>query len=239
MAIRASRNVLDAAISTDPTCLIIGSIFLSPDSLNAFIGTGTGVKQLAFANGSTSNVISSATPATTRVIDGEASFSAASVAPSGSIVGVRGAVTIPAGTTLTSGYVYGTQGKVVIQGTVTATGGANAATGIQGQLDLSAATGLTSGYVSAGWFDMGATASAAAITGQANLTILELDNTTNAVIHSIILSAANASYFFDVTDLAYGGSHFVVGTTAATAAGTLKVRVNGADRYIQLYSSES
>jgi hypothetical protein len=51
MAIRASRNVLDASIPSDPTCLIIGSVFLSPDSLNAYIGTGTGVKQLVTGGG--------------------------------------------------------------------------------------------------------------------------------------------------------------------------------------------
>jgi hypothetical protein len=103
---------------------------------------------------------------------------------SSSIVAVRGAITIggiytgatagtgtavvdPSRTTPTtivgSSYLYGVQGKVVLNGGLANTGGNGIiVTGLQGQLDISHTTVISS-PLTAGWFDIGASASAALI----------------------------------------------------------------------------
>jgi len=172
---------------------------------------------------------------TLSLIDSEATLAyAGSTNITGSVTGVKGGVTISAATTLASGYVYGVEGKVVITGTLNSSGGGYVA-GVLGQLDISAAT-LTAGQLAAIWGDMGTTA--LAVTA-ANTNLLILTNTTNCIIHSVAQLIANASYLFDITDQSYGGAHFTVFTTAATAAGCLKILVNGNVRYLQCYSAAS
>lgn len=158
---------------------------------------------------------------------------AGSTAVTGSVASVRGNTTIAAATTLSNGFVYGAQGKVTIAGALTTP---NYVAALIGQLDTSAAGSLGTTPLSAIWADMGATSTAATATGA---DILKLTNTTNTAINSAIYVNANATFFADITDIGYGGVHFVVGTTAATAAGALKIKVGGATRYIQLYSTES
>lgn len=158
---------------------------------------------------------------------------AGSTAVTGSVVSVRGNTTIAAATTLSNGFVYGTQGKVTIAGALTTP---NYVAALIGQLDTSAAGSLGTTPLSAIWGDMGATSTAATATGA---DILKLTNTTSTIINSAIKVVANASYALDITDLAYGGAHFVVGTTASTASGCLKVLINGVAKYIQLFTSEA
>jgi len=221
MSIRASRNVLDAAVSTDPSCLIIGSIFMSPDSLNAYIGTGTGVKQLAFANGATSSVLSAASPATTRVIDGEASLTATTVAAgSSSIVGVRGAVTLATGSTLTSGYLYGVQGKLIVQGTLNVSGGSYQAA-LFGQLDFSAATISAAPNTAILWLDAGS--SAATLSG---VDAVDITNSTGKVLAAIFHVIADANYLFNLDDAGFSQmNYFVQSAVGGTQTAKLKIQI--------------
>ena len=84
--------------------------------------------------------------------------------------------------------------------------------------------------------DFGATS---IMTTDANANMIAVLNTTNCIINSALFFYGNAAYAMDLTDAAYGGAHFVVGTTASTAAGCLKVHINGNVRYLQLYSAEA
>lgn len=68
-----------------------------------------------------------------------------------------------------------------------------------------------------------------------NANMVSLLNTTNCIIHAALLFVGNASYAFDLTDLAYGGLHFVATQTGITTLSkSLKVHVNGVDYYIPL-----
>ncbi len=153
------------------------------------------------------------------------------------VAGIRSAINIGSATTLGSGsaneYVYGIQGKVVQQGTINLSAGFCAA--LFGQYDTSGASAaITSGYAGPLILDFGATSH---LSSSAYLNGITMLNTTACQIHSAFLVNIKAAYYADITDAT--GNTFTVGTTAATAAGTLKVLVNGATRYIQLYSSES
>ena len=139
------------------------------------------------------------------------------------------------GNTLAGGFEYGVQGKLTLAGTLNNGSGFNA--GVFGQVDTSAATFVhTSGYLAPIMGDFGATS---IMTTDANANMIAVLNTTNCIINSAMFFYGNAAYAFDFTDAAYGGAHFIVGTTASTAAGCLKVHMNGSVRYIQLYSAEA
>ena len=183
-----------------------------------------------------SNPLSAASQATFRAIDSEPSLAyAGSTTISGSVAAIRGNVTPASGNTLAGGFEYGVQGKLTLAGTLNNGSGFNA--GVFGQVDTSAATFVhTSGYLAPIMADFGATSIMAS---DANANMITVLNTTNCIINSALEFIGNASYAFDLTDLAYGGAHFVVGTTASTAAGCLKVHINGAVRYLQLYSAEA
>lgn len=140
-------------------------------------------------------------------------------------------------TTITAGYLYGVQGKINLAGTMNNGSGFTAS--LFGQMDTSAATAtITSGYVSALHLDMGATSSLSS--GSSAFINAETITNTCATLkmNSVIKVIANAAYLFDLSESNLTGN-WIVGTTASTAAGTLKVLVNGAVRYIQLYSAEA
>jgi hypothetical protein len=183
------------------------------------------------------NALTSLTGAhpTFRLFDAEGEIASGVTSINGSFVGVRGNITQDASGTLGSGsYVYGVQGKATLKGTLNT--GSGMVAGLFGQLDTSAITADTSSHLAAVIADMGATSPLAT---DGNAKVLALFNTTNCLLGSVIYAYANASFFMDLTDPAYGGANWAVLTTAATAAGTLKVKVNGNTRYIQLYSSAS
>jgi len=115
---------------------------------------------------------------------------------SGNLVGSRGEVDVPSGTTANGAtYLYGVQGKFIGGGTLVSP--VNVA-GIVGQLDVSTGT-YTSGVISAGWFDMGATASASAIsTGLGTAQIIRLTNTTAAVIPQAIYIESYSTNMLEV-----------------------------------------
>lgn len=171
-----------------------------------------------------------------RTIDSEVLFNCqgtTTITSGQSIAAIRGAVAVALGTTIAAqGFLYGVQGKAIVQGTIV--GGSAFITALFGQLDTSGASAVvTSGYVSALHLDMGATsilASSAFVNAQT------VTNTTQCLINSVLKVIANATYFMDLSESNLTGN-WIVGTTGSTAAGTLKVLVNGAVRYIQLFSS--
>lgn len=173
---------------------------------------------------------------TIRLTDNELALGyAGSTTISGSAAADRNNVTLKAGTTIAGGFVYGEQGKLTLKGTLANGSGFNA--GVFGQLDTSAATFVhTSGYLAPIMGDFGDTSIMAT---DVNANMVSLLNTTNCIINSALLFIGNASYAFDLTDLLYGGAHFIVGTTASTASGCLKVKINGVAKYIQLYTTEA
>ena len=183
-------------------------------------------------------------PGNIRSVDIEQLFNYGGVfnLPSGqSIAAIRGCQTIASGTTFGSGsvneYLYGVQGKTYVQGTLVAAAGFVAA--LFGQLDTSGANAVvTSGYVSALHLDMGAT-SALTAGSPAFVNAQTITNTTAVAINSVFKVIASATYLFDLVDNAQGGSAWLLGTTASTAAGCIKVHTPAGVRYLQLYSSEA
>jgi hypothetical protein len=178
------------------------------------------------------SAISTATAGVVRNIIGSITLDYAGSTSVTNVVGVRGVVTIDASTTVAAGYLYGTQGKLIITGTMSS--GSEVSCGLQGQLDLSSTVALT-GPVAIGWLDAGASASAGAISGQANIDGLVIYNTTAAVMNSVIRVYADATYFMDLTDS--GSGAWITGTTGSTAAGCLKVKTPAGTGYIQIFSS--
>jgi hypothetical protein len=181
-------------------------------------------------------------PGNIRSIDAEALFNFAgttTIATNASISAIRGCASVASGTTLGNGtavdMVYGVEGKFVLQGTtnVSATGVAAA---LKGVFDTSA-TGATatSGYNAALHLDMGTSST---ITTSTVINAASITNTTNLLINSVIKVVANANFLFDLAESTETGN-WLVGTTASTAAGCIKVKVNGATRYIQLFSAEA
>ena len=185
--------------------------------------------------------IAAQNPPITRLLDSEPDLVyqgnvSLGVVPTDTLAAIRGNSTIDTGCTLLQGYLYGVQGKITLKGTINQTHGEyNGA--LVGQLDFSAATAVTAvNGLGMCWLDAGASAIAGSL---AKVSGLIITNTvaTNPLHAVIAVPLADAVYFMDLNDTA--DSHWVVGTTATTAAGTLKCLVNGAVRYIQLFSAES
>lgn len=177
-----------------------------------------------------------------RSVDVEALFNFAgttTIETGKSIAGIRGAATTAAGTTLGDGtaveVVSGVEGRFNLQGTnvLTATGVAAA---IHGVFDTSGASAVaTSGYNSALHLDFGSSSTIATST---TINAASVSNTTACLINSVFKVVANANFLFDLAESTSTGN-WIVGTTASTAAGCLKVKVGGATRYIQLFSAEA
>ena len=177
----------------------------------------------------------SATPGTVRDIWGTAKIGSALTMTSGNLVGVRGEVDVPAGTTVNgASYLYGAQGRFIGGGTVVSP--ANIA-GLVGQLDVSTGT-YTSGVISAGWLDMGATASASAIsTGLGTAQILRLTNTTAAVIPQAIYIESYSTNMMELHSTGEGEAwHPVACTPGAVtgATGGLRITIDGVTKWIPL-----
>jgi hypothetical protein len=185
-----------------------------------------------------SATVTDAGQATLRLCDFELTLGyQGNTAISGSVAAIRGNTTILNGTLITpSGYVYGTQGKITIQGTINVTTQADACAAIVGQLDLSAAQALTAGYVTCGWFDCGASCAVAGPLTTVN--VIKLTNTTTKLVNALIMGVADASYFADLTDLGYGGPHWLFPSTAASSlVGSIAVKINGTGMFLPLYTS--
>ena len=162
----------------------------------------------------------------TRTIVGNITLSGATInANSG--VGVRGVATI-SGTVSGYAFAYGSQGKLVVTGTLNGTGWT---VGALGQLDLSTATLTAGSHVAPLWGDCGQTAPAGACTFADGLV---LTNTTAMILNSHIYAYGKAAYMFDLSS--NSSACIDAGAHGATAAGRLKIKVNGADRYVHVFS---
>lgn len=175
--------------------------------------------------------LSTAALGSVRLIRGEYKLTGASSAiTSGTAVGVRGAVTVANGTSLGSGvFAYGTQGKL-ITGTGTLDLGSGMAYGAFGQLDVSGGT-LTSGHIAAIGGDIFGLNSGTA----AYADLLYVQHAGGGVANSMFKAFGKTTYVFDLAS----NTHVQMGTTggATTAAGWLKVLVEGQVRYINLFST--
>src|ERR1035437_1779785 len=108
-----------------------------------------------------------AQPGNIRAIDSELllNFAGSTTVTAGqNLAAIRGCISIAAPTTLIgSSYLFGSQGKIIVQGTLANTGGNGIiAAGVLGQLDISSVVAISS-PLTAGWFDVGASASAALV----------------------------------------------------------------------------
>ena len=176
----------------------------------------------------------SATPGTVRDIRGNISVGTGIAMTSGNLVGTRGEVNVPSGTSISGGYLYGVEGKFIGGGTTSSA--ANIA-GILGQLDVSTGT-YTAGVISAGWFDMGATASSSAIsTGLGTAQIIRLTNTTAAVIPQAIYVESYSTNLMEVHSTGEGEVwHSATCTPGAVTGGTggLRITIDGVTKWIPL-----
>ena len=166
---------------------------------------------------------------TIRAIRGEAIASNAAIT-SGNLVGARGAVTLGTATTAGSGaYLYGVQGKAITS-TGTVNVGSGEFTGVFGQIDVTGGT-LTSGHISA------ISGNIYGLTGgtASTVNILYLEHAGGGVANSFIQAFGKTTYVFDLSS----NTHVQMGTTGAatTAAGWLKLLVEGQVRYINLWST--
>ena len=182
-----------------------------------------------------------AQPGNIHSIDVEALFNfngTVSLATGKSISSIRGTASVASITTLGDGTavenVFGVEGRFILQGTnvLTATG---IAAGLKGVFDTSGADAtVTSGYNSALHLDMGVSSS---ISTSAFINAATITNTTTCKINAVVKVDADANYLFDLND--NGTSHWLLGTTASTAAGCIKVNTPSGVRYLQLYSAEA
>jgi hypothetical protein len=189
--------------------------------------------------GAGASAVSGATSSTVRNIIGQVTLDyAGSTSVTGSVVGVRGAIVVNAGTTVIgSSYLFGSQGKVTVNGALANTGGNGIiATGIFGQIDLSNCTTLSS-QITAGWFDCGAAASAAAVAGEAYVDVITAyNNISTLTANSVMRVLAKATYLFDLSD----NTSFIIGTAAGSGWDkSLKINLNGTPYYIPCNSAAS
>jgi hypothetical protein len=165
-----------------------------------------------------------ATPGTVRAITG--SCNPLAVQTSGNLVGVRGDITLPSAAAISGSYLYGVQGKII---TGTGVFAGTSAAGVYGQLDVTGGT-ISGGHVACLQANIfGANAGGFAIEG------IYIEHAGGGVINSFIQCFGKSDYVFDLAS----NTHVQMGTTgaASTAAGWLKLKVEGVVRYINLLST--
>jgi hypothetical protein len=178
----------------------------------------------------TANIITSATPSTTRQIDSEMTLTPTttmSVTGGGSLAGVRGGVTISATKTFADGFVYGSQGKVTLNGTF-AESSAGRLVGALGQVDLASGV-VTSGQVSGLWSDIQMTSPT--LTSHAEINSLRVTNSGGSNINALIFGYGKADYFMQLGE----PTASFISAGAATPSSTMKkikVNIGGTDLYI-------
>ena len=234
----AEIAAIPAAFGT--TNLILVDITAAPMTYYSWSGAAYTQVSLPYTPGtlSVSNTVTTAAPGTVRTIIGAITTSNASFSDgSSSLVGVRGAATIPSGTTASAGYVYGTQGKLIVAGTLN---GSQWTFGNYGQLDISAAQGLSTNppgsYIAPLWADAGATGPSVTC---ASCNMLGLTNTTATTFNSLFFTAAKAGYFVDASNVTNSGG-WIAASSASSACTTtylLKVSTAGGAGYIHVCSN--
>lgn len=179
------------------------------------------------------DVLTSLTPGNVYTMYGVATLMAGTTT-SGSVAGVRGEANMPSGTTIGGGlFFFGARGKFIGGGTMNHADCRVA--GMFAQLDISAGT-YTTGQLSGLWVDMGATASASAVStqggGQCN--ILRLQNTTAMKCNAGIYLYTDADYAFDLGSPGGSADYYDITGTVVDDDGWIKVLINGSVRYIGL-----
>lgn len=167
-----------------------------------------------------------AAPGSQRVITADIKTYAGAMT-SGTLVAVRGAVTIPTGGSVASGvYLYGTQGKAI---TGTGTFAGTSLAGLYGQLDVTGGT-ISAGHVAAVQANIyGANSGTIPMEG------IYIEHAGGAVINSFIQTFGKTTYVFDFSS----NSHNQMSTSCTPSAvtgttGGLKVLVDGVVRWIPL-----
>jgi hypothetical protein len=210
-----------------------GSQELEPADYNAMLDA----IDLALPSGSAGVTFSTTNPATFNEVWGKVKLNFPGNVTIGSggtesISGVRGEIDGAAGTTLKDGFYFGVVGRFILGGaTLNQTSAARFAA-VFGKVDASSGT-MTAGQLSAGWFDMGASA-AGAFAPETN--IVRATNTTAQAVNAIIYGYGKATYALDLSDNG-GGWAVTTVTIPSNNGGGLKILVNGVVRYIPLYTS--
>jgi hypothetical protein len=139
------------------------------------------------------------------------------VGSSGSLAGVRGAVTLTTGKSITGGFLFGAQGKVVGDGATIDVGSGHVA-GLYGQLSLSGAT-VTSGHVAI------IVASGQSLPASPNVDGIYLESGGNA-INSMFKAICNASYVMDLAKES-GADTWLAAAAGAAANKWLVIKAQG------------
>lgn len=175
---------------------------------------------------STAITSTSATPGTSRAIYGKYTTASGGMT-SGNLVGVRGEITL-GGNASGTAYLYGTQGKL-IGGTKTINIGSAYAVGVFGQLDVTGTT-VTSGYVAGVASDIFGVSS-----GTVAVDLFYGQHADGGTINSYFRAYGKSTSVFEF-DTNGGTQASTAGVSSATNAGYLKIKVDGAVRYINLFS---
>lgn len=166
----------------------------------------------------------SATPGTQRALYGK--YTTAATMTSGNLVGARGEVTMGGSVSGTS-FLYGAQGKI-ITGANTINVGSGYVVGVFGQLDLTGAT-VTTGYVA------GVASDIFGVTGTVAVDMFYGQHANSGTINSFFRAYGKATSVFEFDT--NGGTQAATTGTSTTESGRLKVTVNGAVRYIPLFTT--
>ena len=223
------KNAVIKLFANQTATTFTGNLVGDVTGNSAGIHTGAVAAATSIAAATT---ITSATPATTRLVLSEVTVtpagSSASVAANGSLAAVRGVTTLTAANTLADGFLYGVQGKVVATGATIASSPDHIA-GVYGQLDMAGATLTGAGHVAAVIGSIQGTPTSA------NVDLFYGESVTGNVINSMFKAICKSTYVFDLAS----NTHTQMGVTGAatTAAGWLKINVEGVTRYINLWST--
>ena len=183
---------------------------------------------------SLAKTITSATPATTRLVQSELTVTPSTtvaVGSNGSLAAVRGAVTLTTAKSLTDGFMYGVQGKVVGDGSTIAVGSDHIA-GLLGQLSMTGTT-VTSAHMA------GVISSIQGTPTNSNIDLFYGESATGNVINAMFKAFAKSDYVFDLASNVHTQMSLTGTAGASTAKGWLKVLVDGEVRYIALTDSVS
>lgn len=174
--------------------------------------------------------LTAAAPATERLIRAEMTVTpatAVAVPSNGSLVGVRGAVTLTSGKSITDGFLYGTQGKAILDGATIDVGSDHIA-GVYAQMSANGAT-FTSGHI-APLMSVGQHLPA----GIADMLYMENNDVTK--LHALIEAIANADYVIDATS-EDGNSAFLVDAAGSSAGKYLRIKLSGTEYKIALLAA--
>ena len=176
---------------------------------------------------SAAKTVTSATPATERLIRSELTVTpSASVAvgANGSLAAIRGAVTLTTAKTITDGYLYGVQGKAILDG-ATINNGSDHVAGVYAQLSASGTT-VTSGHVAI------LVVSGQSLPASANVNAIYVESGGNK-INAVLQSNVACNFFLDVNNFeACGIIATPTGAVHSGALRTIKVQIDGGTYYL-------